>query len=64
MNLYGIWRCITELQDQVRQVLPLKNVRATLIGGDKEQARVIFIQDRRELSKCLQEKNSGEVLLI
>ena len=43
MTLYGIWRCDTDLQDQERQVLALKDEGATIIRGDKITARVIFI---------------------
>ena len=35
MTLYGIWRCITDLQDQECQVLTLKKAGATVIRLDK-----------------------------
>ena len=35
MTLYVIRRCSTDLQDQERQVLVLKNAVTTVIRGDK-----------------------------
>ena len=63
MTLYGIWRCSTDLQDQERQVLALKKAGATVIRGDKITGKSDF-HSRPELTKCLQEMKSGDVLLI
>ena len=63
MTLYGLWRCSTDLQDQERQVLALKNAGAEKIYGDKITGISDF-NDRPELTKCLEEMQSGDVLLI
>ena len=63
MTLYGLWRCSTDLQDQERQVLALKNAGAEKIYGDKITGISDF-NDRPELTKCLKEMQSGDVLLI
>ena len=35
MTIFGYWRCSTDLQDQERQVLALRNAGAEVIYGDK-----------------------------
>jgi len=63
MTIFGLWRCSTDLQDQERQVLALKNAGAEKIYGDKITGISDF-NDRPELTKCLEEMQSGDVLLI
>ena len=63
MTLYGLWRCSTDLQDQERQVLALQKAGAEKIYGDKITGISDF-NDRPELTKCLEEMQSGDVLLI
>ena len=63
MTVYGIWRCSTDLQDQERQVLALQNAGAEKIYGDKITGTSDF-NSRPELTKCLEEMQSGDVLLI
>ena len=63
MTTFGLWRCSTDLQDQERQVLALKNAGAEKIYGDKITGISDF-NDRPELTKCLEEMQSGDVLLI
>ncbi len=52
MNLYWIWQCSTDLQDQDRQVLILKKVGVTVILGDKIKGKSGF-HLKPELTKCL-----------
>ena len=63
MTVFGIWRCSTDLQDQERQVLALKEAGAEKIYGDKITGTSDF-HSRPELSKCLEEMQSGDVLII
>ena len=63
MTVYGIWRCSTDLQDQERQVLALKEAGAEKIYGDKITGTSDF-HSRPELSKCLEEMKSGDLLII
>ena len=63
MTDFFYWRCSTDLQDQERQVLALKNAGAEKIYGDKITGISDF-NDRPELTKCLEEMQSGDVLLI
>ena len=63
MIIYGVWRCSTDLQDQERQVLALKEAGAEKIYGDKITGTSDF-HSRPELSKCLEEMQSGDVLII
>ncbi len=63
MTVFGIWRCSTDLQDQERQVLALKNAGAEKIFGDFVTGISSF-SDRPELTKCLEVMKSGDVLLI
>jgi len=63
MTVYGIWRCSTDLQDQERQVLALQKAGAEKIYGDKITGTSDF-NIRPELTKCLEEMKSGDVLLI
>ena len=63
MTTFGLWRCSTELQDQERQVLALKNAGAEKIYGDKITGTSDFTS-RPELTKCLEAMKSGDVLLV
>ena len=63
MTVFGYWRCSTDLQDQERQVVALKASGATELFGDKVTGTSSF-SDRPELTKCLEQLQSGDVLLI
>ena len=63
MTVYGIWRCSTDLQDQERQVLALKEAGAEIIRGDHITGTSDF-NARPELTKTLEEMKSGDLLLI
>ena len=63
MTVFGVWRCSTDLQDQERQVLALKEAGAQKIYGDHITGTSDF-QSRPELSKCLEEMKSGDLLII
>ncbi len=49
MTVYGYWRCSTDLQDQERQVIALKEAGAEIIRGDKITGTSNY-GDREELS--------------
>ena len=63
MTVFGLWRCSTDLQDQERQVLALKEAGAEKIFGDFITG-VSNFNERPELTKCLEEMKEGDVLLI
>jgi len=63
MTIYGVWRCSTDNQDQERQVIALKKAGATKIYGDFITGKSNF-QSRPELTKCLKEMKSGDVLIL
>jgi len=63
MTTFGYWRCSTNLQDQERQVLALEKAGAKKIYGDHITGTSNF-GDRPELTKCLDELKSGDLLLI
>ena len=63
MTTFGYWRCSTDLQDQERQVLALQASGAEKIWGDKVTGTSSF-GDRPELTKCLEELQSGDLLLV
>ena len=63
MTIFGYWRCSTDLQDQERQVLALRNAGAEVIYGDKITGTSDF-NSRPELIKCLDELEEGSTLLI
>ena len=63
MTVFGLWRCSTDLQDQERQVLSLKEAGAEKIFGDFITG-VSNFNERPELTKCLEEMKEGDVLLI
>ena len=63
MTNYGYWRCSTDNQDQERQVIALKKAGATKIYGDFITGKSNF-QSRPELTKCLKEMKSSDVLIL
>ena len=65
MALYGYWRCSTNLQDQERQVLALKEegVPEGNIYGDKITGTSNY-GDREELSKCLDLLEPNDLLIL
>ena len=63
MTIYGVWRCSTDNQDQERQVIALKKAGATKIYGDFITGKSNF-QSRPELTKCLKEMKSSDVLIL
>ena len=65
MALYGYWRCSTNLQDQERQVIALKEegVPAKNIFGDKITGTSNY-GDREELSKCLDLLQVNDLLIL
>ena len=63
MTTFGYWRCSTDLQDQERQVLALQKAGAEKIYGDFITG-VSNFNERPELTKCLEEMEKGDVLLI
>ena len=65
MALYGYWRCSTNLQDQERQVIALKEegVPEENIYGDKITGTSNY-GDREELSKCLEKLEQDDLLIL
>ena len=63
MTVYGYWRCSTDHQDQQRQVLALKEAGCDVITGDKVTC-VSDLKTRAELSKLLEEMESGSTLIL
>ncbi len=65
MALYGYWRCSTNLQDQERQVIALKEegVPEKNIFGDKITGTSNY-GDREELSKCLDLLQENDLLIL
>ena len=65
MALYGYWRCSTNLQDQERQVIALKEegIPEENIFGDKITGTSDF-NERPELIRCLETMKSGDVLYL
>ena len=63
MTVYGYWRCSTDHQDQQRQVLALKDAGCDVITGDKVTG-VSDLKTRAELSKLLDEMESGSTLIL
>ena len=63
MTVYGYWRCSTDHQDQQRQVLSLKEAGCDVITGDKVTG-VSDLKTRAELSKLLEEMESGSTLIL
>ena len=63
MTIFGYWRCSTDQQDQERQVLALKASGATELYGDHITGTSTF-GDRPELTKCLEQLQSSDLLLV
>ena len=65
MALYGYWRCSTNLQDQERQVIALKEegIPEENIFGDKITGTSNY-GDREELSKCLDLLQQDDLLIL
>ena len=63
MTVYGYWRCSTDQQDQERQVLALEKANCEVIYGDKITGTSNY-GDREELSKCLEELQEGDLLIL
>ena len=63
MTVYGYWRCSTDLQDQERQVIALKDAGAEIIRGDKITGTSNY-GDREELSKLLNELQESDLLIL
>ena len=63
MTVYGYWRCSTDLQDQERQVLALEQAGCEKIYGDKITGTSNY-GDREELSKCLEQLQRDDLLVL
>ena len=63
MTVFGVWRCSTDAQDQERQIRALKERGATEIYGDKITG-TSNVNNRPELTKCLEQMKEGDILLI
>ena len=65
MALYGYWRCSTNMQDQERQVIALKEegIPEENIYGDKITGTSNY-GDREELSKCLDLLQINDLLIL
>ena len=65
MALYGYWSCSTNLQDQDRQVIALKEegVPEENIYGDKITDKSNY-GNREELSKCLKQLEPDDLLIL
>ena len=63
MTVYGYWRCSLSTGDQERQVLALQKANCDVIRGDKITG-VSDLSTRPELSKLLEEMESGSTLIL
>ena len=63
MTVYGYWRSSTDLQDQERQVLALDKAGCEKIYGDKITGTSNY-GDREELSKCLEQLQRDDLLVL
>ena len=63
MTVRGYWRCSTDQRDQERQVLALEKANCEVIYGDKITGTSNY-GDREELSKCLEELQEGDLLIL
>ena len=63
MTVIGYWRCSTDVQDQERQIVALKKMNCSKIYGDHISGKSDF-NSRPELTKCLKELKSGDLLII
>ena len=63
MTVFGYWRCSTDLQDQERQILDLEEAGCEKIYGDKITGTSNY-GDREELSKCLEQLQRDDLLVL
>ena len=63
MTVYGYFRVSTELQDQERQIVALKEAGCEVIRGDKITGTSNY-GDREELSKLLNELQENDLLIL
>ena len=63
MTVYGYWRCSADLEDQERQVLALDQAGCEKIYGDKITGTSNY-GDREELSKCLEQLQRDDLLVL
>ena len=63
MTVRGYWRCSTDQQDQERQVLALEKANCEVIYGDKITGTSNYGY-KQELSKCLEELQEGDLLIL
>ena len=63
MTVIGYWRCSTDVQDQERQIVALKKMNCSKIYGAHISGKSDF-NSRPELTKCLKELKSGDLLII
>ena len=63
MTVYGYWRCSTDLEDQERKVLALDQAGCEKIYGDKITGTSNY-GDREELSKCLEQLQRDDLLVL
>ena len=63
MTVYGYWRCSTDFQDQKRQVRALDQAGCEKIYGDKITGTSNY-GDREELSKCLEQLQRDDLLVL
>ena len=54
-TIFGLWRCSTDIQDQERQVIALREAGATRIFGDKITGTSDFDSRPDAWRKCNQE---------
>ena len=63
MTVYGYWRCSTDLQDQEKKALALDQAGCEKIYGDKITGTSNY-GDREELSKCLEQLQQDDLLVL
>ena len=63
MTIHGYWRCSTDLQDQERQVLALKQAGCEKVYGDKITGTSDW-SSRPELQACLDLMEEGDILVL
>jgi len=63
MTIRGYWRCSTDLQDQERQVLALKQAGCEKVYGDKITGTSDW-SSRPELQECLDLMEEGDILVL
>ena len=63
MTVYGYWSCSIDLQEQERQVVALDQAGCEKIYGDKITGTSNY-GDREELSKCLEQLQRDDLLVL